>query len=63
MRLMSRGNPRALWNSASTAGGYAIVPNVNTIDDLRTIWPRLTLDEKKLFDVVARSYLAAVMPD
>ena len=45
------------------ASHHAIVPNVNTIDDLRTIWPRLTLDEKKLFDVVARSYLAAVMPD
>jgi len=27
------------------------------------VWPRLSLDEKKLFDVVARSYLAAVMPD
>ena len=22
MRLISRGNPRALWNSASTAGGF-----------------------------------------
>ena len=45
------------------ASHHAIVPNVNTIGELRTIWPRLTLDEKKLFDVVARSYLAAVMPD
>ena len=27
------------------------------------IWPRLSPDEKKLFDAVARSYLAAAMPD
>ena len=45
------------------ASHHAIVPNVNTIGELRTIWPRLTLDERKLFDVVARSYLAAVMSD
>ena len=45
------------------ASHHAIVPNVNTIGELRAVWPRLTLDEKKLFDVVARSYLAAVMPD
>ena len=45
------------------ASHHAIVPNVNTIGELRAVWPRLSLDEKKLFDVVARSYLAAVMPD
>ena len=45
------------------ASHHAIVPNVNRIDDLREIWPRLTADEKKLFDAVARAYLAAVMPD
>ena len=45
------------------ASHHAIVPNVNTIADLRAIWPRLTRDEKTLFDVVARSYLASVMPD
>ena len=42
---------------------HAVVPNVNTIGDLRSIWPRLSEDEKRLFDVVARSYLASVMPD
>ena len=42
---------------------HAIVPNVNRIGDLRDVWPRLTADEKKLFDAVARSYLASVMPD
>ena len=45
------------------ASHHAIVPNVNTIDALGEIWPRLTPDEKKLFDAVARSYLAAAMPD
>ena len=45
------------------ASHHAIVPNVNRIGDLRDVWPRLTADEKKLFDAVARSYLASVMPD
>ncbi len=45
------------------ASHHAVIPNVNTIDDLRAIWPRCSSDEKKLFDVVARAYLAAVMPD
>ena len=30
---------------------------------MREVWPRLSCDEKKLFDVIARAYLAAVMPD
>ena len=34
-----------------------------TIDKLREVWPRLSSDEKKLFDVIARAYLAALMPD
>src|SRR5450631_2534122 len=45
------------------ASHHAVIPNVNTVDDLRAVWPRLSLDEKKLFDVIARAYLAAVMPD
>ena len=45
------------------ASHHAIVPNVNRICDLREVWLRLTGDEKKLFDAVARSYLASVMPD
>ena len=36
---------------------------MNRIGDLREVWPRLTAYEKKLFDAVARSYLASVMPD
>jgi DNA topoisomerase III len=49
--------------SLEGAGHHAIIPNVNTIDKLREVWPRLSSDEKKLFDVIARAYLAALMPD
>jgi DNA topoisomerase-3 len=45
------------------ASHHAIIPNVNTMDALREVWPRLSADERRLFDVVARSYLAAMMPD
>ena len=45
------------------ASHHAVVPNVNRIGNLREVWPRLTADEKKLFDAVARSYLASVMLD
>jgi DNA topoisomerase III len=45
------------------ASHHAVIPNVNTVDDLRKVWPHLSSDEKKLFDVIARAYLAAVMPD
>ncbi len=45
------------------ASHHAVIPNVNTADTLREVWPRLSADERRLFDVVARSYLAALMPD
>ena len=45
------------------ASHHAVIPNVNTVDSLREVWPRLSIDEKKLFDIVARAYLASVMPD
>jgi DNA topoisomerase-3 len=45
------------------ASHHAVIPNANTVADLKAIWPRLTRDERRLFDVVARSYLAAMMPD
>src|SRR6202040_977768 len=45
------------------ASHHAVIPNVDTVDELREIWPRLSIDEKKLFDVIARAYLAAIMPD
>ncbi|WP_448203305.1 DNA topoisomerase [Azospirillum sp. sgz302134] len=42
---------------------HAIVPNVNVLDDLETRLNRLTDDEKRLYALICRSYLAAVMPD
>jgi DNA topoisomerase-3 len=45
------------------ASHHAVIPNVNTIAMLREVWLRLSSDEKKLFDVIARAYLAALMPD
>src|SRR5207342_1109893 len=45
------------------ASHHAVIPNVNTIDKLREVWPHLSSDEKKLFDVIARAYLAVLMPD
>jgi DNA topoisomerase-3 len=42
---------------------HAIVPNVNVLDDLETRLARLSEDEKRLFALLCRSYLAAVMPD
>jgi DNA topoisomerase-3 len=45
------------------ASHHAVIPNANTVEDLKAIWPRLSGDERRLFDVVARSYLAAMMPD
>jgi DNA topoisomerase IA len=45
------------------ASHHAVIPNVNTIDKLPEVWPRLSSDERKLFDIIARAYLAALMPD
>jgi DNA topoisomerase III len=45
------------------ASHHAVIPNHNTVGSLREVWPRLSTDERRLFDVIARSYLAAMMPD
>src|SRR6202048_2997432 len=42
---------------------HAVTPNVTTTDKQREVWPRLSSHEKKLFDVIARAYLSALMPD
>ncbi len=42
---------------------HAIAPNVNVMGELEKRIARLTDDEKRLFALVCRSYLAAVMPD
>lgn len=45
------------------ASHHAVIPNVNLVNSLSDIWPRLSIDEKRLFDVIARTYLATVMAD
>ena len=45
------------------ASHHAVIPNVNTVAALPGLWPRLSADERRLFDVIARAYLAAAMPD
>lgn len=42
---------------------HAVVPNVNVLGDLEQRLSRLSDDEKRLFALICRSYLAAVMPD
>ena len=42
---------------------HAIAPNVNVLDDLEQRLARLSDDEKRLFALICRSYLAAIMPD
>ena len=62
--VIRRGASGAFYDKGlEGASHHAVIPNVNTIDKLREVWPRLTSDEKKLFDVIARAYLAALMPD
>ncbi|HYE00461.1 MAG TPA: DNA topoisomerase, partial [Alphaproteobacteria bacterium] len=42
---------------------HAVVPNVNVMDDVAARVARLSDDEKRLFALICRSYLAAMMPD
>lgn len=42
---------------------HAVVPNVNVMDSLEQRLARLSDDEKRLFALICRSYLAAMMPD
>ncbi len=62
--LIRRGSSGTFYEKGlEGASHHAVIPNVNTVDTLREVWPRLSSDEKKLFDVIARAYLAALMPD
>ncbi len=62
--VIRRGASGTFYDKAlEGASHHAVIPNVNTIDKLPEVWPRLSSDEKKLFDVIARAYLAALMPD
>lgn len=42
---------------------YAIIPNANTAETFSQVVPRLSADEARLFDLIARQYLAALAPD
>lgn len=42
---------------------HAIVPNANMSENFATVLPKLDPDEKRLFDLVARSWLSAIAPD
>lgn len=42
---------------------YAIIPNANTAETFGDVIPRLPADEARLFDLIARQYLAALAPD
>ena len=62
--IVRRGKQGHFWDKGlEGVSHHAIIPNVNTVADLRLIWPRLSKDERLLFMVIARSYLAALMPD
>ena len=62
--VIRRGKQGHFWDKGlEGVSHHAIIPNVNLVGDLRAIWPRLSGDERRLFLVIARSYLAALMPD
>lgn len=42
---------------------YAIIPNVNSAENFSAIYPRLNADQKNLFNLVSRQYIAALAPD
>ncbi|TCQ74722.1 DNA topoisomerase-3 [Ochrobactrum sp. BH3] len=42
---------------------HAIIPNVNVAGDFAERYAKLNADERKLFDAIARAWLAAVSPD
>ena len=62
--VIRRGKLGNFWDKGlEGVSHHAIIPNANVVGDLRAIWPRLSADERRLFMVIARSYLAALMPD
>src|SRR3954449_4772093 len=62
--VIRRGASRSFYDRGlEGASHHAVIPTRSTIDKLQQVWPRLSSDEKKLFDVIARAYLAALMPD
>lgn len=60
-----RKGKKGVFSDAGLAGvsHTAIAPNPNTIEELPERYSRLNADERRLFDLVARRYLAVLMPD
>ena len=57
---------RAAFSMTRASPGPATMPSSPTSTRSTVcadIWPRLSADERRLFDVIARAYLAAMMPD
>lgn len=62
--IVRRGKAGHFWDKGLEGlSHHAVIPNVRTVGELRAIWGRLSGDERRLFMVIARSYLAAFMPD
>jgi DNA topoisomerase-3 len=62
--VIRRGKPGQFFDKGlEGVAHHAIIPNVNVLDDLEPRLRRLGDDEKRLFALICRSYLAAVMPD
>src|SRR5437763_14712332 len=50
-------------NGLEGVAHHAVIPHLNVLDDLEPRLGRLSDDEKRLFALICRSYLAALMPD
>ncbi len=42
---------------------HAIIPNINVVDEFGERYAKLNPDERRVFDAIARAWLAAVAPD
>lgn len=53
------------FSDAMLAGSshHAIVPNIKTVDRWADAYQAMTADERRLFELIARTYLAAIGPD
>lgn len=62
--IVRTGKQGSFWDKGlEGCSHHALIPNVRTIGDLPSILPRLSEDERRMFDLVARACLAAVMKD
>jgi len=53
--IIRRGRSGSFYDKGlEGASHHAVIPNVNTTEFLQKVWPRLSVDERKLFDVIAR---------